>query len=382
MESHALRIFAEDLVREHGALRVLDVEHSVQAYKPTLTGSISVASYYIRPPDGMTVEELIELLEKVPGFEAMNLTLVSVLGLDTYHQPLISVDDFAKKHFGSNQLRVIRVVGKSDQAIAAMAALIDGLKPGFDSTTFPHHSDFLLSGYRPSSPGRSAEVKLLFKPADANLLMRVERLVRTHLDELNMGREIRTSRHSTRGQAPDLILSSNHESESARIFLDALAHSLRESTSQEIAEATEAAQRTAGPTGTETHNVRAAFNQAVVMTLSPTEVKKRAMAAFADVLRNTGFANGLEVQIVQGGMAVEVTFPRTATSLFLSTSFDERKHVKALSSAYVAVKADPQLRDGWVAHYRFERKTGKLQVRAVDPQIPPAGDAKLVPNSN
>jgi len=378
MQPHALKVFAATLAREHGVPRVLDIEHSIHAYRPTLSGKSSVASYYIRPPDGMPAETLIKLFEEVEGFERMNLTLVSILGLDTYHKPLISVDDFAKKYFSDNNLRILRVVGKSDPAIDAMAAFVDGLKATFDASAFPHHSDFAVSGYRDSVVGRSAELKILFKPADATGLMRAERAVRIHLDEINLGREITTSRHVTRAQAPELILSSMHEATSARTFLAELAQSLPRATAEEVDTATESAQRATGPSAAETPSIRAAFAQVVSNALPPAEVKKRAIAAVADILRNTRFADGLEVLIVQGGMAIEVTFPR---KLWLSSSFDEKKHVKAISSACIAVKADPQLREGWVAHYRFDSKTGKLQVRAVDPQIQPSSESKIVPGS-
>lgn len=381
MHSHALAIFADNLVREHGTPRVLDVEHSIQVYKPTLTGTSSVASYYIRPPDGMSAEALIELFKTVPGFEQMNLTLISILGLDTYHQPLISVDDFAKKYFGDNHQRIIRVVGKSDPAIAAMAAFIERLKPEFDAATFPHHDGFLVSGHHRPASGRSAEVKLLFKQGDANLLMKVERQVRMHLDEINFGREIASSRHFTRGQPPELILSLKRESPAALAYLEGLSKSLRTATAEEISEATEAAQRTATQSAPEPSSLRVSFAQAVVETLTPAQLRVRAILGLAGVLKDTRFANGLDIQIVQAGTAIEVAFPRSASSLWLASSFDERKHIKAVANACIAVRADPLLREGWTAHYRFDGKTGKLCVRAVDSGAQSLNGMQVVPNS-
>lgn len=366
MEPHALTDFVTELVKEHGPPHVLDVEHSIQVYRPTLTGSSSVASYYIQPPAGMSAEDLIESMGKVSGFERMNLSLVSILGLDTYHQPLISLDDYAKKYFGDNHQRIVRVVGKSDAAIAAMAAFISGLKPPFDPEAFPHHADFLVSGQLANAPGRLAEVKLLFRPADANLLMKVEREVRMHLDEVNLGREISTSRHFTRGQPPELIVSLTQDSPAARAYLQGLSNSLRSATVEEVADATEAAHRTTSRATAEPSGLRASFAQAVVTTLPPAELKRRVIAGLAEILRSTGFSNGSEIQVVQAGSALEVTFPRSAASLWLATSFDERKHIRALSNACAAVRADPLLREGWDAHYRYDRKSGKLQIRAAD----------------
>lgn len=381
MQDYAISAFVADLLRDHGAPRVLDVDHAIEVYKPTLSGRSSDASYYIRPPDGMTADELIELFHQVPGFDKMNLALVSILGLDTYHQPLLSVDDFAKRYFGDNHQRLVRVVGKSDPAIAAMAAFIDGLKPPFDAAAFPHYDEFLVSGYRPPEGGRSAEVKLLFKLADASRLMKVEREVRTHLDEINLGREIVTSRHSTRDQAPELILSSRPEFTAGCAYLDGLAKVLRPATEREVAEATESARRMVGVSTLGATGFRSSFAQPVVEALPAAELKRRAIVELANILRSNKFADGGEIQVVQGGTAIEVTFPRTPASLWLSTSFDEKKDIKAVSNACLAIQADPVLRDGWAAHYSFDRKSGKLVIKAVDAHVRPSEGMKAVPSS-
>lgn len=380
MSEHPLKAFVATLLRECGTPRVLDVAHAIEAYKPTLSGRSSDASYYIRPPEGMTAEQLIERFEQVPGFEGMHLQLVSILGLDTYHQPLISVDDFAKRFFGDNRQRIVRVVGKSDQAIEAMAAFVEGLKSTFEAGTFPNHGDFLVSRYHPATSGRSAEVKLLFKPSDSPGLLKAERAVRTYLDEINLGREIVTSRHSTRDQAPELILSSRPEYATGCAYLDALAKSLRSATEQEIANATAASQRASGGTLQDGSQLRAQFAQAVINTLPPAELKRKATAELVNILRSNKFADGAEIAVVQAGAAIEVAFPRTAASLWLKTSFDEKKHIKAISNACLAVKADPLLREGWAAHYSF--KDGKLLVRIVDANAKLSEGMKLVPNSD
>src|SRR6185312_3232900 len=99
MEPHSLAAYTAKLIEEHGAPQVLDVDRSIQVYKPTLTGSDSPASYYILPPPGMTAEALIAWFEALPEYREYKLTLVSILGIDTFHQPLLSGDDFAKKYF-------------------------------------------------------------------------------------------------------------------------------------------------------------------------------------------------------------------------------------------------------------------------------------------
>jgi len=381
MEPHPLTTFTAKLVEEHGVPQVLDVEHSVQVHKPILTGSNSPADYYIRPPEGMSADALIEWFESIPTFREFKLTLVPILGLDTYHQPLISADDFAKKYFHDNQLRVIRVTGKSNQAIEAMVTFVQALKRPFDANLFPHHQDFAVSGYRAPEEGRATEVKLLFRPADHTQLMRVERLVSIHLDECNLGREISASRHATRSQAPELILISPTNAPAGVAFLEALNSSLPRANPQEIAEATEIAHQASGRTVTEapSHQTRFTQPQAPVRNLSPEQLKKNVISCLADFMTNGKFAGGLQVNIVQAGTSIEVTFPRTASSLWLSTSFREAEHIKELSRACVGVRTDPVLRDGWSAAYNFDSKTGKLHIRAVETGSEPPGGWKLVP---
>src|SRR5580658_3158580 len=93
MEPHPLSNSSAKLVEENGFPQVLDVDYSIQVHKPSLSGSPSPTSYYIRPPQGMSADALIAWFESVPGFPGFNLSLVSIIGLDTYHQPLITSDD-------------------------------------------------------------------------------------------------------------------------------------------------------------------------------------------------------------------------------------------------------------------------------------------------
>ena len=75
MQAHALALLAADLTERYGAPQILDVELSTQAHKPTLSGSRSPSSYYIRPPDGLSASELIQLFEAVPGFDQRCVSL-------------------------------------------------------------------------------------------------------------------------------------------------------------------------------------------------------------------------------------------------------------------------------------------------------------------
>jgi hypothetical protein len=377
MPSHALSEFAWQLVQQHGTPRVLDVEHSIQAYKPSLTGALSHASYYIRPPEGMSVNSLIEEFEHVPGFDKMNLTLTSILGLDTYHQPLISVDDFAKKYFSDNLFRLVRVSGMSDPAIDAMAAFVEALKRPFSAEAFPHHGEFLVSGHRESSPGRPAEVKLLFAPGESPRLMKAEREVKLHLEELNLGRDIMVTRHITREQPPELILLSISEDPKGSEFLEELASSLGRATSEDVAKARLAAERTATPTEVAPRPMFGARPE-ITRTLPSEELRKRSIQSLYSILKDSGF-RGLEMRVVQNGFGLEVTFPRSAKTLFLGSSFDEKKHIAAVTAACVGVRADPSLREGWDLQYRFDGKAGKLLLWAVDAGSKPLNDAKVVP---
>jgi hypothetical protein len=380
MEPHALTAHIKKLIEDRGVPQVLDVDHSVQVHKPILTGSDSPASYYIRPPSGMTVEEFIEWFESIPDSREFKLTLVPILGLDTYHQPLISADDFAKKYFHDNHARIVRVVGKSNSAIEAMNAFVDALKRPFDSSLFPHHADFSVSGYKTPEMGGATEVKLLFKPANHGQLMKVERLVSVHLDECNLGREIWATRHSTRSQAPELILTSTSNTATGNAFLEALANSLPRATPQEIAEATDVARVSHTP-ATTAPTTQARFEQVKVPTtvLPPNELKKKAIASLAEVLKVSRFANGADVNIVQAGTTIEITFPRSISTLWLSTTFRESLHIKEVANFCMGVRTDPVLRHGWSALYNYDSKTGKLHIKAMEAGSEPPVGWKLIP---
>lgn len=381
MDLQTLTSFIEKLIEEHGAPQVLDVEHSVQVHKPILTGSESPASYYIRPPEGMSADAFIEWFESIPGSHESRLTLVTILGIDTYHQPLLSADDFAKKHFHDNHMRFVRVVGKSNQAIETMITFVEALKRRFDASQFPHHSEFSISGYKLAERGGATELKLLFKPADHSQLMKVEHLVSVHLDEWNLGREISAMRHATRSQAPELILTSTSNTPAGVAFLDALANSLPHAAPAEVAEATQRAQRSTVHTVVDNHASHTHFTapQVPVRVLSPNELKRNAIASLADVLRAGHFANGAEVKVVQAGTTIEVPFPRTAGSLWLATSYKEAIHIKEVASFCVGVRTDPVLREGWVVVYNFDSKAGKLHLRAVDAGAEPPAGWKAIP---
>jgi hypothetical protein len=380
MEPHPLFTHVRKFVQEHGVPQILDVDHSIQAHKPSLSGSTSPASYYLRAPDGMTADALVEWFEALPEYRDFKLTLVAILGLDTFHQPLISTDDFAHKYFHDNHLRIIRVVGKSNQAIEAMTAFVEALKRPFDSSVFPHHSDFLVSGYRPGEPERATEVKLLYKPADHTLLVKVERLVSIHLDECNLGREIGATRHATRDQAPELMLTSVTSTPAAMEFLDALVNSLPRATDAEIAAAIHEAKKS------HVHAVAAPAEhtkfvpvQAPNRALAPEQLKKQAITSLAEVMRASRFANGAEVAIVFGGTTIEVGFPRTASTLWLGSSFSEAKHIREVANAYMSLRTDPVFREGWTAIYHFDKSAGKLHIRAADAGAEPHGGWKAVP---
>lgn len=381
METHPLIRYTAQFVETHGVPYVLDVEHSIQVYRPTLTGAGSPASYYIRPPEGTSAEAFIEWFESAPNYADYRLTLISILGLDTYHQPIVSANDFAKKHFSNNQLRIVRVVGKSDQAIEAIAAFIEALRVPFDAKLFPEHSDFAVSAYEAKSESYGQELKLLFKPADPTKLMKVARLVVVYLDENNIGRDIRVSRHSTRNQPPELILAATGHSSAGLAFLESLASSLPRATEEEVTRALDLSLRGNPSAGPDPQKVQAAFSQPkpAAVTLSSVELRRKVIGSMFEVMKYNFFEKGVEIKVVQGGLALEVTFPRTISSLFLATSFNEVKHIKKVAGACVGVRSDPQLREGWAAQYQYDSKSGSLQIRAVDMATAVPAGWKLVP---
>jgi hypothetical protein len=210
--------------------------------------------------------------------------------------------------------------------------------------------------------------------------MKVERLVSVHLDEFNLGREVGATRHATRSQPPELILTSVSNTPAGVAYLEALANSLPRATREEVVKATEVAQATHGQSTVDTHNQHR-FTQVKVpsIVLPPDELKKRALASLADVLRAGRFAGGAEVKVVQAGTTIEVRFPRTASSLWITTSFSESKHIKEVANFCMGVRTDPILREGWSALYNFDSKTGNLHIRAAEAGLDAPAGWKLIP---
>ncbi len=380
MEQHPLASYTAKFIQEHGVPQVLDVEHSIIVHKPTLTGSDSPASYYIRPPAGMSAEEFVLWFESIPSFRDFRLTLVPISGMDTFHQPLISVDDFAKKYFHDNHARIVRVVGKLTPAVEAMVAFINALKQPFDPKLFPHLEDFAISGHKKSEHGGATELKLLYKPSDHNQLMKVERLISVHLDECNLGKEIGASRHSTRDQPPELILALTNSTSAGQKFLEALIACLPKVSREEVKLATEVAQRVHLHPVAPTHE-HAGFTKVEipVRILPPNELKKNVIAVLAEFMKASRFADGKEVNIVQAGTTIEVLFPRSISKLWLATTFSEEKQIKEVSKSCVGVRTDPVLRAGWTAVYNFDSGSGKLHIRALEDGAEPITGWKVVP---
>jgi len=367
MDLPALKTYTAQLVAEHGAPQVLDVEYSIHTYKPILSGSSSPASYYILPPPDMTAEQMVEWFQSIPDFPEFRLTLVPITGLDTFHQPLISTDDFAKKHFHDNHMRILRVVGKSDHAIDAMATFIEALKHPFDAAKFPHHADFAISAFRAPEEGRMTEAKLLYLPANHNNLMRIERDVSIHLAECNLEREVWTSRHATRDQAPELMLTCAGGAPAGIEFVMALVRSLPTASPEEIAEATEKAEHN-NPQAPVVETPHARFTQVAVpvKVLSPNDLKREVLVMLCEIMKGSHFGGTKEIQLVQAGSKIEVKFPRKPGSLWLSTTFDKVNHIKELARICTSIKSDPVLRDGWSAIYNYDSKSGTLSIRALE----------------
>jgi hypothetical protein len=257
-----------------------------------------------------------------------------------------------------------------------MATLIAALKRPFDAGSFPHLTDFLVSGYKPPETGRSTEVKLLHKPASHTALMKVERDIVVHLDEVNLGREITAMRHSTRDQAPELILTSIESTPAATAFLAALVAALPRASHQEIEDAIFRAKNSGGH-GTAVHaEDHAKFTQVSIpkKVLSPRDLQLAALLSLCDVMKAGKFASGTDVNLVQRGTAIEAKFPRTVSSLWLGSSFKEAIHMKEVANFVTGVRTDPVLREGWFAIYEFDSKAGLLHIRALEAGLePPSG---------
>ena len=247
-----------------------------------------------------------------------------------------------------------------------MAAFVEALKRPFEASKFPHYNEFSISSYKGPDAGHATELKLLYKPSDHNQLMRVERLVNVHLEECNLGREISATRHSTRDQAPELILASTTDEGAGVEFLQAIAASLPRATPEEIAKATEVAHQTHHHAAVDT-SPRTHFAAVHVpnRNLPPAELQKLALTSLAEVMKVGGFASGAEVHLVPGGSMIEVKFPRSPSSLWLGTTYKEAIHIKEVSSACVGVRTDPVLREGWSVIYKFDSKVGCLFLRAI-----------------
>src|SRR4051812_45931287 len=103
-------------------VKVLDVDHSATAYKlPQIESRVRVGVYYLRPPKGVTAQDMKEIFDKCEGL-AFRHKVTSGIGTD--HMELLTPDEYADQNF-SGSLKLIHIEGARKAAREQLEEIFD-----------------------------------------------------------------------------------------------------------------------------------------------------------------------------------------------------------------------------------------------------------------
>jgi len=180
--------------------------------------------------------------------------------------------------------------------------------------------------------------------------------LKRYLAESNLSREILANRHSVRGMASEVVLSTTDEAtdkgnqflSDAAKFLEGLGpvegSELPGSTAISGAEAV-------APIPTTIPDVPSHHPD-------PEQLYRQALRALVKVLSDSSSYKNLQLSV--SGNMVLVEF---AGKGFLSLGTFGREHLDELQTAYLDLKAKPELAHGWSAHYRYDKDFRILSIR-------------------
>lgn len=357
------RDLGRELVRLGSAedrVKVLDVDHSATTYKlPQIEQRLRQGVFYLRPPAGVTAQEMKELFDKAVD-PAFRYSITSGIGTD--YVELLTPDEYARRYFSSSN-QLIRIEGARKTAREQLDEMFDEMKEEFDSQSFPHLDDVTISGHKRGNEESSTEVKLLAFEGDFRNMGTIERAITYKISEANLHREIMASRHLVKETKPEIILSTTAKATvKGREYLDRLAEFLLERDGGIQTEAIRNAPNRVQQSEPSSYKTLVqAFPRTREDLRQPAEIVNSAATEFQVTLSGMTAFKNLDFKMTPQG--IHVQFPK---KLFGGRSFKERELVE-LKAVNTAILGSPGLHEGWTAYYTYDKKERLLKIRFATP---------------
>lgn len=340
--------------------RILDVEHSSVSHRVNYDAT-HLGVYYLLPPSTATADEVVALMEEFKARDAIHFHFHAQRSLGVEHQPILTPDDFARKHFEKPRQKLVKVQWGHRRAALELLEILDELKSPFSRETFPRLGDISLANYKAPQEGRETKLSVRLRGNDWKTLNDAESDIKIYIAEANLPREIYVSRHRVQGLAPEVILASTEASTAkAHRFLADLAECLPEATDEEVPVTVVAPSEPGSEVTFAQIREQAAVKK---RERGFEEIRGDVLAAVLETLETMPGFRGIDLAI--RGDGVEAKFPASGM-LGLGGHFD-RQHRMALRSVYRTLRGLPQFREGWDAAFSYDRALRVLRVRVLPP---------------
>jgi hypothetical protein len=372
-ESPILSLELAQRLKQLGRFRILDL-HQAAFVRGILQEYIHSGIYYVVPPDGVMAAEVEKLFDEYKDKEAIHLAFHVQNAIDIAHKPIIPLDSFVEKYFADPPNGMLKVTAVARAKLAELNAIIDELKIPFDAHTFPGIDLFELSEYRAPAEGRQTSVGLHIPGGDWKRLTTLDESIKELVSESNMIREVWVSRHTVKGLEPEIVLTSMEATTpKGHQFLVDLATYIQtihpsdrpvSATPPHVAEEAELESSPGetfkfnfAPRKENTEVNRALLYRTVLESLGGT---LKTMKEFADFK-----------QTVSGNLLL-MEFPPKGF-IGLGGHFTPAQE-KTLETVYRVVKLMPDLGEGWLAHYNYDKESRMLSVKVGSPdeKAPPS----------
>lgn len=340
-------------------VKVLDVDHSATTFRlPQIESRVRVGVYYLRPPEGVSAQEVKELIDKWED-AAFRYRVSSGIGTD--HMELLTPDEYARQYF-STSTKLIHVEGARKSAREQLEEMFDEMKAEFDATSFPHLEDVTIPGHKPGSDELSTEVKLLVSDDDFRTMSKIERDIAIKLSEANLHREILVGRHLVKDTNPEIILNSTAKATfKGKEFLNSLATYLLE---RDGGIQTEPKRRVTKPIKTEEPSayktLTRAFPRTPTINRQPLEIVDHAVSQFHETL--SGMSAFKDLEIKKMPQRVHVHFPKK----MFGRKFEDTD-LRELKAVHTSILGSPGLHDGWKAYHLYDKQERILKIRFTTP---------------
>lgn len=346
-----------------GRVRILDLRQAA-IIRGIHNEWIHDGTYYLLPPVGITAAELAKVLDEFKARDLLHLEYNPQSILDTPHKPILPLDEFANKYFGSPPEGVVKVTAISRKKVAELQAIIEGLKRPFRPEDCPEMADARTAKYRPAKDGLQASLSLGVPGGGWKDLTRLEEALKLMLAEANLSREIIVGRHSVRGFAPEVMLSTAEgASEKALVFLDEMAKYLEQFGPMPHPEEGDFA-----PAGSVVLGGSSEDREPLpwerrpqpppVKKIEPTEIPTRVARELADVLAGRSEFSGQTPTL--SGKMILISFPKKG--LLGTGGHLNPDQEAAINIACHSIRSTPTLATGWSARYQYDRDSRILKL--------------------